>query len=118
MIYEIGLKAGAVLSTTGIAVLNVTDPIAAGKDIGGFTTAEVLGVVAVSCVVGMVALYWQQQKQQVESRKAHNEHTDRLYRMIETNTSAARESVDVSRELVQAVSEMKNEIVMCRAARQ
>jgi len=112
----IALTGGAIISTASLVAMNLADPLAAGKEVGGFTTAEVLGVVAVSCVLGMVIMYWQQRKIEDTSRKAHDAHTDRLYHMIEAATSAAKEQSDVSRELVKSISDMRVDMTKCARA--
>jgi len=86
-----GIKALTIAAVSGTAALAQVDPVATGQAIGRLGPTAILGVVAVSCVVGLVRVYRDKEKHEVEMRKAHDEHTERLYGLIEANTEASQE---------------------------
>jgi hypothetical protein len=97
-------QVGVVTSTVGLAVLaQMPDPVETGKALGGFTTAEVLGVVAVLSIVAMVMLYR-------DSRKDNA----KLQKIIEENTAASQRNADTISQNVGILVEVKDAIIKCK----
>lgn len=95
---------GVITSTVGLAMLaQMPDPIDAGKTLGGFSTAEVLGVVAVLSIVAMVMLYR-------DSRKDNK----KLQDIIEANTAASQKNADAIGQNVGILVEVKDAIIKCK----
>lgn len=101
----LSLKAGAIGSTLGLAELAV-NPIAAGEKLGQLGAAAILGVVAVACVIGIIYLY------KVQLRK-DDQHTDKLYKLIEQGTQAAQANADASKTQAAILVEVKDAIRGC-----
>jgi len=75
------IKMTALGSAAGLATLSEIDPIGMGEKIGCMTPAQILGVVCVSCVIGLVA-----------SVRAKDKTMEKLYKLIEESTQASQKN--------------------------
>lgn len=108
-------KTAAVTSGIGVALVAQLDPIATGNKLGSLGPTAILGVVCVTCVVGMVRIYRDREADAVESRKAHDEHTQRLYALIEANTAAMQARAIESQMTSKILVEVKDALHGCKS---
>ena len=81
------LGIGAVSSSIGY-VIAIFDPIDAGAKVGGMTVPQVLGVGVALFLAFILALYWDQKRQQAAAAVLQKVHDEKLYSMIESATTA------------------------------
>jgi len=123
----IGLKVVALGSLTVATVAEIirTPVIKEAEHIGNMDLPTVFALIALVAVAGMVFVYRAKEKDsetarrdrelQMElSRKAHDEHTAKLYNMIEANTKAAQEHADRSKQVAGILVEVKDAIRGCK----
>ena len=91
-VIDLCLRTGAILGTSGLAVVAAVDPISAGERMGSSSPAGILGIVSVACVLGIIALHHKTEK-----------HTDRLYKLIERSMETQQKSIDVMAEVRDAL---------------
>ncbi len=108
-----GIKLLALLSAMGASVAQM-DPIATGSKLGSLGASAILGVVCICCVWALVKLYRDKEKDVIESRKAHEEHTERLYKMIEENTKANQKYASNAEGMTDVLLEVKEAVITCR----
>ena len=113
MMIEVALKIGAITSA-GLLAAGQMDPVAVGDKLGHSSAAAVLGFVCVSCVVALVAVYRDKAREQERSRKAHDEHTQKLYKLIETNTATNQRLADQAEQQANILVEVKDAIIACQ----
>ena len=106
---------GSTVALGGIATIN---PLSTGEAIGKATPSVILGIVAVACVIALVRLYRDKQAEMELARKAHGEHTKRLYAMIEANTRASQAAADAQQAQIQLMVEVKDALLACRVAQE
>lgn len=103
-------KTSALASGFGLATLAQLDPIATGDKLGSLGPSAILGVVCVACVIGMVRVYRDRESDAVESRKAHDEHTKKLYGLIEASTAAMQAQAIESHTATKILVEVKDAV--------
>jgi len=108
-----GLKIAAVASGLG-ATLAQVDPIMTGQKLGAMAPSAILGVVCVTCVIGLVIVYRGKERDTETARKAHDEHTDKLYALIDSNTKANQVHADNAKQMSGILVEVKNAMKSCR----
>jgi hypothetical protein len=109
-----GIKMALMASTAGLSGLAAADPLTVGGTLGNSTPSVILGVVAVACVWALVRLYRDRQADVEMSRRAHDEHTSRLYALIEASTKASTAAADVHGTVAALMVEVKDALLECR----
>ena len=112
-----GIKGILISATVGLAGMTI-DPVTMGGRLGNQTPSVILGVVAVACVVALVRMYRDRQVDVDVSRRAHDEHTARLYALIEANTKASTAAADVQATQVALMVEVKDALLRCKATQE
>ncbi len=101
-------------STVGLAGVAQIDPVSVGRIIGSSTASVILGIVAVSAVVGLVRIYRDRENDAIETRKAHDEHTKRLYALIEKDIGTNQRIEDAVQANTVATAEVIKALEHCK----
>jgi len=101
------MRVGLVGSVAGLGVLGVLDPMTQGEALGKMGAEAILGIISVSCVVGLVRLY------RDKEAKAQ-EHDNEMKVLIQESTKAISESAAAHRAATQLLIEVKDAILTCK----
>lgn len=118
------LKTVAMTSGFGASYLAVLDPMSTGRQMGKMDAASILGIVCCTCLI-LMGIVWRAKEREARearearerdmenARKAHDDHTERLYRVIEENTKTQQATADAYREASKIMVEVKDKVSEC-----
>ena len=102
------------VSTGFGSIIAQVDPLKTGSELGSMAPSAILGVVCVTCVVGICVLYRGKERDIDAARSAHDEHTEKLYKLIEENTKANQAHADNAHTVSEVLVEVKEAVRNCR----
>ena len=108
----------AVVSTLGCLVaLAQVDPVSTGRQLGQMTASMVLGVALVAETVALVWIYKRQEAASAYHHARRDEREERFMLLIDKHTTAASTAVEVQRELVSVMQEVRAGMKSCEDTR-